>query len=128
MPQQLQHPSNACDGGMHHSLPALQVGPFLLAEGTKRVPPEWMQVWLQPDRPRHAPQYGSIHVEPEQRRDGLLRILGGNGSPPAWPGVRQVGQDVRLHQVRLPRVSGGRAQHYMPFDATCLARLTALHA
>ena len=56
------------------------------------------QVWLSPDSRGHTPQYGSAQYKPENRRNGLLHILGGTGAVPAWPGVQE-GQCIKLHQL-----------------------------
>lgn len=45
----------------------------------------------------HTPQYGSSNYEPAERRNRLLRILGGTGAAPAWPGLH-TRDDIVLHQ------------------------------
>ena len=66
-----------------------------------------LQVWLRPDAPQHTPQYGSLRIGAAQRKDTLLRLLGGSGEVPAWPGVQEGSQGICLHQVLHEGGAGG---------------------
>eukprot|EP00887_Chlorella_sp_A99_P004817 scaffold4.g4817.t1 len=58
----------------------------------------FLQIWLSPDQPGHAPQYGSCRFEKADRHNRLLHLLGGTGPVPAWEGVNATGECIRLHQ------------------------------
>eukprot|EP00877_Chromochloris_zofingiensis_P003934 jgi/Chrzof1/13541/Cz08g01120.t1 len=57
----------------------------------------FLQVWINPDRKGHQPQYGSSEYTADDRHNRLLHILGGTGQPPAWPNVYSP-NSIKLHQ------------------------------
>jgi hypothetical protein len=57
----------------------------------------FVQTWITPDRRGHTPQYGSSTYTKQERHNTLLRILGGTGAAPAWPGL-VTRDEVALYQ------------------------------
>jgi len=56
-------------------------------------PVHFLQIWILPDRPGHAPGYAQVHV-PAADKDGRLRLI---AAPDAGPGAVTLHQDARLY-------------------------------
>jgi redox-sensitive bicupin YhaK (pirin superfamily) len=56
----------------------------------------FLQLWITPNRRGHTPQYGSTRYDKPDRHTRLLRILGGTGLAPAWPGAHSP-HSIALH-------------------------------
>ncbi|EFJ46541.1 hypothetical protein VOLCADRAFT_105456 [Volvox carteri f. nagariensis] len=81
--------------GVVHSIRGLQFTCEEMNEGSETC--RFLQLWITPDRRGHDPQYGSSTYGKSDRHNRLLQILGGTGSPPAWPHTVNL-QSIRLHQ------------------------------
>lgn len=64
----------------------------------KDVRTRFLQIWMNPDRRGHKPQYGSSEYSKADRHNKLLHLLGGTGQLPEWDNV-QKGAGISLHQV-----------------------------
>ena len=64
----------------------------------KDVRTRFLQIWMNPDRRGHRPQYGSSEYSKADRHNKLLHLLGGTGQLPEWDNV-QKGGGISLHQV-----------------------------
>ena len=57
----------------------------------------FLQIWMNPDKRGHKPQYGSSEYSKTDRHNKLLHVLGGTGQLPSWDNI-QKGAGINLHQ------------------------------
>jgi len=57
----------------------------------------FIQVWFTPDARGRPPQYGSLRISMEQRRNRLLAVLQGTHKIPSWA-VPNSGEPITLNQ------------------------------
>jgi redox-sensitive bicupin YhaK (pirin superfamily) len=65
--------------------------------GSKERPLHFLQIWILPDRPGHAPSYEQKEI-PEAARRGRLALI---ASPDGGEGSTTIHQDVRLYATLL---------------------------
>jgi len=73
--------------------------------GSAEAPVHFLQVWIQPDRPGHAPSYEQVAI-PEAARRGRLALI---ASPDGADGSTTIHQDARVYATLL--APGQRVEH-----------------